>query len=72
MSVQCKDVVTLLVCYFFFLDSPSDGEEWMAVENGFSYAVDLVKHIRAEFGDYFTVCVAGNVYTYVCSSVLQV
>merc|ERR1719252_204218 len=27
--------------------------EWKAVEGGFAYAVDLVKYIREEFGDYF-------------------
>merc|ERR1719160_509429 len=33
--------------------------EWKAVEGGFAYAVDLVKYIREEFGDYFCVAVAG-------------
>lgn len=27
---------------------------------GFNYAVDLVKHIRCEFDDYFDICVAGK------------
>lgn len=31
----------------------------MAPEDGFSYAVDLIQHIRKEFGHYFVVCVAG-------------
>nr|XP_045006704.1 methylenetetrahydrofolate reductase isoform X1 [Jaculus jaculus] len=35
------------------------GDRWEADEGGFSYAVDLVKHIRSEFGDYFDICVAG-------------
>ncbi|XP_044301436.1 methylenetetrahydrofolate reductase [Varanus komodoensis] len=35
------------------------GEEWQEEVGGFNYAVDLVKHIRNEFGDYFDVCVAG-------------
>ncbi|XP_020951003.1 methylenetetrahydrofolate reductase isoform X4 [Sus scrofa] len=35
------------------------GDQWEAEEGGFSYAADLVKHIRSEFGDYFDVCVAG-------------
>ena len=30
------------------------------MEDGFSYGTDLVKHIREKFGDYFTICVAGN------------
>ncbi|XP_072281908.1 methylenetetrahydrofolate reductase (NADPH) [Pyxicephalus adspersus] len=35
------------------------GEEWEDEAEGFNYAVDLVKHIRQEFNDYFDVCVAG-------------
>ncbi|XP_029332448.1 methylenetetrahydrofolate reductase isoform X1 [Mus caroli] len=35
------------------------GDHWEAEEGGFSYATDLVKHIRTEFGDYFDICVAG-------------
>merc|ERR1719158_731970 len=33
--------------------------EWKQVEGGFAYATDLVKYIRAEFGDYFCIGVAG-------------
>lgn len=36
------------------------GDQWEEEAGGFNYAVDLVKHIRAEFGDYFDVCVAGE------------
>ncbi|XP_007652542.1 methylenetetrahydrofolate reductase isoform X2 [Cricetulus griseus] len=35
------------------------GDHWETEEGGFSYATDLVKHIRSEFGDYFDICVAG-------------
>ncbi|XP_032863724.2 methylenetetrahydrofolate reductase isoform X2 [Tyto alba] len=35
------------------------GEEWEEEVDGFNYAVDLVKHIRNEFDDYFDICVAG-------------
>ncbi|XP_006145377.1 methylenetetrahydrofolate reductase isoform X5 [Tupaia chinensis] len=35
------------------------GDQWEEEEGGFNYAVDLVKHIRNEFGDYFDICVAG-------------
>ncbi|XP_069097355.1 methylenetetrahydrofolate reductase (NADPH) isoform X2 [Pleurodeles waltl] len=35
------------------------GEEWEEEEGGFNFAVDLVKHIRCEFDDYFDICVAG-------------
>lgn len=49
---------------------PPDGDEWRPIEDGFSYGTDLVKHIREKFGDYFTICVAGNerllVVTYAC------
>lgn len=36
------------------------GEEWQEEAEGFNYAMDLVKHIRHEFDDYFDVCVAGD------------
>lgn len=36
------------------------GEEWEEEVEGFNYAVDLVKHIRCEFDDYFDICVAGK------------
>uniref|UniRef100_A0A8C6KZA0 Methylenetetrahydrofolate reductase (NADPH) n=1 Tax=Nothobranchius furzeri TaxID=105023 RepID=A0A8C6KZA0_NOTFU len=35
------------------------GSDWEEEEGGFNHAVDLVKHIRSEFDDYFDVCVAG-------------
>lgn len=35
------------------------GQDWKPPANGLSYAVDLVRHIRDLFGDYFTICVAG-------------
>jgi len=38
---------------------PPAGQEWKAVEGGFANAVDLVKYIRAEYGDYFAIGVAG-------------
>jgi len=39
-------------------DHPPDCPEYKAPEDGFSNARDLVKFIRAEFGDYFVICVA--------------
>lgn len=41
--------------------NPADpvGDHWEAEEGGFSYATDLVRHVRNEFGDYFDICVAG-------------
>ncbi|KAG8568417.1 hypothetical protein GDO81_013991 [Engystomops pustulosus] len=35
------------------------GEEWEEEAEGFNFAIDLVKHIRREFDDYFDICVAG-------------
>lgn len=35
------------------------GTDWEEEEEGFNFAVDLVKHIRSEFDDYFDICVAG-------------
>jgi methylenetetrahydrofolate reductase (NADPH) len=40
-------------------DPPRGQENWTKVENGFSHAVDLVKYIRQQYGDYFCVAVAG-------------
>lgn len=34
-------------------DPPKGVEEWESCENGFSYAVDLVRFIRENYGDYF-------------------
>lgn len=36
------------------------GADWEEEEGGFNYAIDLVKHIRSEFDDYFDICVAGE------------
>lgn len=44
---------------FVATDPPNDMEEWQAPENGFSYAVDLVRFIRQTYGDYFCIAVAG-------------
>ncbi|XP_070561500.1 methylenetetrahydrofolate reductase (NADPH)-like [Ptychodera flava] len=38
---------------------PPVGGEWKTMEDGFSYATDLVKFIREHYGDYFVICVAG-------------
>merc|ERR1719487_1385063 len=39
-------------------DPPANAAEWTATEGGFSHAVDLVRFIRKEFGDYFCIGVA--------------
>ncbi|KAJ7224277.1 methylenetetrahydrofolate reductase-domain-containing protein [Mycena pura] len=40
-------------------DPPAGKEEWEAVEGGYVHGVDLVKHIRRDYGDYFDIAVAG-------------
>ena len=40
-------------------DPPRGATDWVSVENGFNYAVDLVKFIREKYGDYFCIVVAG-------------
>ena len=40
-------------------DPPKGATSFEAVEGGFSCALDLVKYIKAEYGDYFGVTVAG-------------
>ena len=40
-------------------DLPASEETWEFVPGMFNYGTDLVRHIRDEFGDQFTVCVAG-------------
>ncbi|KAK7056405.1 methylenetetrahydrofolate reductase (NAD(P)H) met13 [Paramarasmius palmivorus] len=40
-------------------DPPMGKDEWEAVEGGFVHGIDLVRHIRREYGDYFEIAVAG-------------
>ncbi|KOS17992.1 Methylenetetrahydrofolate reductase 1 [Escovopsis weberi] len=40
-------------------DPPRDQEKWTAAEGGFTYARDLVRHIRDSYGDHFDIGVAG-------------
>ncbi|KAK8955911.1 hypothetical protein KSP40_PGU002246 [Platanthera guangdongensis] len=40
-------------------DPPHGQDKFVQVEDGFSCALDLVKHIRAKYGDYFGITVAG-------------
>merc|ERR1719313_2393829 len=39
-------------------DPPANASEWTATEGGFAHAVDLVRFIRKEFGDFFCIGVA--------------
>ncbi|KAH9884797.1 methylenetetrahydrofolate reduct [Cubamyces lactineus] len=43
---------------------PPVGKEWEPVDTGFRYGVDLVRYIRAQYGDYFDVSVAGYPQTH--------
>ncbi|KAH9919945.1 methylenetetrahydrofolate reduct [Amylocystis lapponica] len=40
-------------------DPPMGKDEWEAVEGGFVHGIDLVRHIRSQYGDYFDIAVAG-------------
>jgi len=40
-------------------DPPRGQSNWTACDNGFSNAIDLVRYIRQQYGDYFCVSVAG-------------
>ena len=40
-------------------DPPKGQDKWTETEGGFSCALDLVKHIRAKYGEHFCVSVAG-------------
>ncbi|TVY65533.1 Methylenetetrahydrofolate reductase [Lachnellula suecica] len=40
-------------------DPPRENEKWEAAEGGFQYAKDLVKHIRATYGNHFDIGIAG-------------
>eukprot|EP00444_Apocalathium_aciculiferum_P038067 CAMPEP_0183485708 /NCGR_PEP_ID=MMETSP0370-20130417/179564_1 /TAXON_ID=268820 /ORGANISM="Peridinium aciculiferum, Strain PAER-2" /LENGTH=465 /DNA_ID=CAMNT_0025679013 /DNA_START=18 /DNA_END=1414 /DNA_ORIENTATION=- len=40
-------------------DPPRGSEKWEATEGGFACALDLVKFMRKEHGDYFSISVAG-------------
>ena len=39
---------------------PPHGDEWQALDDGLAYGTDMVNHIRQEFGETFTICVAGK------------
>ncbi|KAI8059531.1 methylenetetrahydrofolate reductase-domain-containing protein [Gongronella butleri] len=39
-------------------DAPRGHEYWTPVDNGFTHAIDLVKYIREQYGDYFCIGVA--------------
>ncbi|KAI8371619.1 methylenetetrahydrofolate reductase-domain-containing protein [Radiomyces spectabilis] len=40
-------------------DPPRGHEYWTPCDNGFNHAVDLVRYIREQYGDYFCIGVAG-------------
>jgi len=49
------------LCFFSNLEQtdPPRGEEWKQIEGGFAYASDLIKYIRNNWGDQWSICVAG-------------
>jgi methylenetetrahydrofolate reductase (NADPH) len=40
-------------------DPPRGAKDWVNIENGFNYAVDLVKFVKENYGDFFSIGVAG-------------
>lgn len=40
-------------------DPPKGQEQFTVIEGGFACALDLIKYIRGQFGDYFGIAVAG-------------
>ncbi|KAI9884350.1 MAG: hypothetical protein M1823_003867 [Watsoniomyces obsoletus] len=40
-------------------DPPREKEKWVATQGGFMYARDLVRYIREQYGDHFSIGVAG-------------
>ncbi|ORY49494.1 methylenetetrahydrofolate reduct [Rhizoclosmatium globosum] len=40
-------------------DPPHGHSDWQKIDTGFAYAIDLVKYIREQYGDYFCIGVAG-------------
>ena len=40
-------------------DPPREKEKWVAIDGGFEYARDLVKYIKAAYGNHFDIGVAG-------------
>jgi methylenetetrahydrofolate reductase (NADPH) len=40
-------------------DPPAGQDEWTATEGGFVHGIDLVRHIRKQYGDYFDIAVPG-------------
>jgi methylenetetrahydrofolate reductase (NADPH) len=40
-------------------DPPREKEQWVATDDGFKYAKDLVRHIRKTYGNHFDIGVAG-------------
>ncbi|KAK4695215.1 methylenetetrahydrofolate reductase (NADH), partial [Phenoliferia sp. Uapishka_3] len=39
-------------------DPPRGSEEWTRTEGGFNHAIDLVRHVRKKYGDYFDIGMA--------------
>ncbi|KAJ3028244.1 UNVERIFIED_CONTAM: hypothetical protein HDU68_002112 [Siphonaria sp. JEL0065] len=55
---QCKEVGIMNILALRG-DPPHGQTTWTATEGGFANAIDLVKYIREQYGDYFCIGVAG-------------
>ncbi|KAI9344098.1 methylenetetrahydrofolate reductase [Obelidium mucronatum] len=56
---QCKEVGIMNILALRG-DAPHGQTTWTKTEGGFSNAIDLVKYIREQYGDYFCIGVAGT------------
>ena len=56
-SLTLKIVLNTMSILF---SDPPNGGEWEALDDGLAYGTDMVTHIRQEFGNTFTICVAGK------------
>jgi len=57
---MCFDLVVV--------DPPRGSDSWEQCDDGFAHAVDLVKFIRKNYGDYFGITVAGYPETHVSAA----
>lgn len=52
-------------------DHAKGEEQWEQCEGGFAHAVDLVRFIKQEYGDYFGIAVAGYPEMHICATSLD-
>lgn len=56
------------IAHYYCVPTDPIGTDWEEEEEGFNFAIDLVKHIRSEFDDYFDICVAGEILCFYTST----